>query len=163
MAGDLVRIDWTDGRFVDPAQLDAFHAQTLPVDPPCGSHDGKVVAVGWRVAWIDEDLAELVWRAWRLGVVTEESCQDALDDGTQALLGFGDPDQLRQFLELAVPLSDVPGGLFDRATGCNLDPDADGMWEYSLFPHLGGRGCELSVSVLFPRSDIAALVASLRR
>jgi hypothetical protein len=37
------------------------------------------------------------------------------------------------------------------------------MWEYSLFPHLSERGCELSVSVLFPRSDIPALVLNLRR
>jgi hypothetical protein len=80
-----------------------------------------------------------------------------------ALLGFPGPEQLRRFLELAVPLSDAPGGLFDRATGCNHIPAAAGMWEYSLFPRLGAGGCELSVSVLFPRSDIEPLAASLRR
>jgi hypothetical protein len=158
-----MRIDWADARFVDPAQLDAFRAQTLPIDHLCGDHDGKIVAVGWRVAWIDEDLAEMIWLAWKLGVVTESSCQDIFEDGRAADLGFPDPEQLRRFLELAVPLSDEPGGLYDRATGCNIDPDANGMWEYSLFPHLSERGCELAVSVLFPRSDIAALTTNLRR
>ena len=164
-----MRIDWTDDRYVDEEHRAAFEAGTLDVGQPFGDHNGKVVAVGDQVAWIDEGLAELVYLIWRAGVQTDESCQDMLDDGTVALLGFPDADDLRSFLRLAVPYDEEPGGLYDRASGCNLAPDAEGCWEYSCFPkHLRwydldeGVGYRLPMAVIFPTSDIPALVENLR-
>jgi len=164
-----MRIDWTDDRYVDEEHRAAFEAGTLDVGQLFGDHNGKVVAVGDQVAWIDEGLAELVYLIWRAGVQTDESCQDLGADGAVALLGFPDADELRSFLRLAVPYDEAPGGLYDRASGCNLAPDAEGCWEYSCFQkHLRwydpdeGVGYRLPMAVIFPTSDIPALVENLR-
>lgn len=165
-----MRIDWADDRFVDESHRGAFRSGALDVGQPSGDHDGKVVAVGDQVAWIDEGLAELVYWIWRASVQTDESCQDLGDDGEVALIGFPDANDLRTFLRLAVPYDEVPGGLYDRASGCNLEPEAEGGWEYSCFPkHLRfydpdeGVGYMLPMAVIFPTTDIPALVSNLCR
>lgn len=172
-----MRIDWDDERFIDKSYLDAFRIRSIDVDQPSGDHDGKVVAVchgrapsvGDQIAWIDEEIAELIYWIWKTGIQTDESCQDAFGDGATVLVGFPDDEELRAFLKAAVPYDEEPGGLYDRATGCNLDPDAEGSWEYACFPKharwydIPSDDYVLPMSVTLPRSDVAALVDNLQQ
>ena len=85
-------------------------------------------------------------------------------------------------LTLAVPGSDTPGSLYDRATGgcvalsslaeaaelSSLDVnDAEALaaiqsgWEWSVHPHLTGRRAGWHVTVDIPLSDASAVTAAL--
>jgi len=160
----MTGIDFADERFVDPGYLDAHRRRELPIDPFSGEHPGIVVAACGQAAWVDREVAKLVYWTWRAGVRTTEACQAFLDDpgDRRIFLAFEHPDDLCLFLSLAVPQDDEPGGLRDRASGCNLAQDDNGMWDYETVPSIRGRKVTLQVSAVIPCADGPELVQRLR-
>jgi hypothetical protein len=123
------------------------------------------VAACGQAAWVDRQIAELVYWMWRAGVRTTNSCQDFLDDpGDQRIfLAFEHPDDLCLFLSLVAPQDGQPGGLWDRASGCNLTADENGMWDYEAGPDIRGRKVTLQLSAIIPNSDGPELIRRLRQ
>lgn len=157
-------INFDDERFVEPQYLEAHRRRELKIDGPFGEHLGVVVATSTDVNWIDAGIAELVFCMWKAGIRTTESCQDLYYDGTKAFLGFATPQDLTLFLGLVVPEDGIAGGLWDRATGCNVatgTPDAK-MWKYDLMPHITGRRVDLATYVEFPVTDIAEVTRRIK-
>lgn len=106
----------------------------MPTDPypyrdceKCGRrhnrHPTKHIEYTPSFACVDEDLADLVLACWRLGIDTDESCQDFEDDpawdayilqeGMEprpkaderlVLLSFDDPDDYARFANIVSPL-----------------------------------------------------------
>lgn len=162
----MTGIDFTDEQFIDPDYLEAHRRRELPIAPFSGEHPGIVVATSGQAAWIDREIAELVYWMWRTGIRTAEACQDFLDDPAdqRIFLAFDHPDDLCLFLSLTVvPQDNEPGGLRDRATGYNLTEDDDGMWDYGSDPRIRGRKVTLQMSVVIPHSDGPELVKRLRQ
>ena len=161
----MTGIDFADERFIDPEYLEAHRRRELPVDQFSGEHPGIVVATCGQTAWVDREIAALIYWMWRVGVRTAEACQDFLGDpGDQRIfLAFEHPDDLCLFLSLVAPQDDEPGGLWDRATGCNLTADDNGMWDYEAGPEIRGRKVTLQMSVIVPHSDGPELVSRLRQ
>lgn len=157
--------DREDTRFVEDVYASRVRSGELPLGDANAEHPGVVVATYGDAAWIDRDLAELVYLLWRVGVRTDESCQDVYDtpDTPWAVLGFEAARDARQFLDLAVPVDNEPGGLCDRATGSNVQPENSSTWSWSLFPHVGDDfRYHFGPGVVFPMADVLALTANLR-
>jgi len=158
-------IDFGCEDFVDAEYLDAHRSGSLNLGAFSGTHAGVVVAANGQIAWIDRKIAPLVYLLWHNGVQTTESCQDVYGNPGEpatSLLGFASTQDLELFLEIVAPEDGEPGGLWDRATGCNVDTTAAGMWEYGLFPHIEGRDVYLYCSACFPLSDAHVLQARLQ-
>lgn len=161
----MTGIDFADERFIDPDCLEAHRKRKLPIDPFSGEHPGLVVATCGQAAWIDREIAELLYLMWRTGVRTGNSCQDFLDDPSdqRIFLAFEHPDDLCLFLSLVAPEDGEPGGLWDRACGRNLTADENGLWDYEVGPQIRGRKVTLQTSAIIPQSDSPELVRRLRR
>jgi hypothetical protein len=161
----MTGIDFADERFIDSDYLEAHRRRELPIDPFSGEHPGIVVATCGQAAWVDGEIAELVYWMWRVGVRTTNSCQDFLDDPAdqRIFLAFEHPDDLCLFLSLVAPQDDEPGGLWDRASGFNLAEDDNGRWDYEAGPVIRGRKVALHLSAVLPHSDGPELVSRLRQ
>ncbi len=161
----MTGIDFADERFIDPDCLQAHRERQLPVDPFSGEHPGLVVATCGQAAWVDREIAELVYWMWRTGVRTANSCQDFLDDPAdqRIFLAFEHPDDLCLFLSLVAPEDGEPGGLWDRACGRNLTSDENGLWDYEGGPVIRGRKVTLHMCAIIPQSDGPELVRRLRQ
>jgi hypothetical protein len=157
-------VNWSFERFVDPEYLEDFRNRKLPVDGFVGEHEGVVVATSGCVAWIDRDIAELIYWMWRTGIVTDESCQDVYEAPADpyVIVGFERPDDATKFLSIVAPQDDKPDGLWDRATGCNLSPWSPSGWEWSCFAKVWEREALFQVGVTFPASDVPVLVDRLK-
>jgi hypothetical protein len=115
---DGVGIDYTDERFVDPEHLSAHRAREVPIAPFSGEHPGVVVATRDQAAWVDQEIAELIYRMWRAGIRTDECCQDMFNkpDDPWIFLAFEQPEDLTVFLSIVAPQDDQTGGIWERAT-----------------------------------------------
>lgn len=151
-------------------------------------HPAKHVAYGAMEADVDEDLADLVVELWRLGVDTASSCQDEGDSIAET--GHGTPwsertaaahagrayvdlitvDDVRRFYD-AVANAGPRDELYERLA----HPAAPNAWEvrvtvFDTLPSTGtgdwSRPSSFApgvVRVRFDRSDIAPVIARLRR
>jgi hypothetical protein len=141
----------------------ARHAEGVLANVPTGGseHGAVLVGVGSDVAWIDLPVAPLIHSMWRAGIYTENSCGDIGGDGRLAFVAFDESCDADLFLRLVTALDeDEPGGIWDRATGSNLDTTAD-AWEWTTFPKVIGGRVWWQLSVVFPVSDVPHLVGRL--
>src|SRR5712692_7981528 len=105
-----------DDSFIADDLTGAFAAGALHLGGHPDSHHPVVaVAVGEQAAWIDVELARLIYAIWSSDIWTDESCQDVDGDGRTASIAFPEVEELRRFLARAVPFDPSPGGLYDRA------------------------------------------------
>lgn len=155
-------INWSDNRFID-ADVELDDDDRATMEACAGEHPTVPVAV-WSTermaAAIDVDVAEMVYLLWKNGITTESACQDS-GPNHDAIVDFRSVDDLAAFLTIVAPEDGTPGGIWDRATGSNLDTSS-AMWGYLFFPRVTGRRPEFPVAVLFPRADIPELVERLR-
>jgi hypothetical protein len=145
-----------------------------PVEIPAVPHvPHPTTTVEWGGGFsadIDVEIAPLLKLVWENGIDTVSSCQDI--DG-RVHVEFDSSIDLCRFVELvAAPSTDVES-LYNRCGAGGHVPDdwqdfrLHRMWHYSASVpvdlNYGGRRprFELPVSVFFPRSDLAAVVAAL--
>lgn len=153
-----------------------LRAEGLPKLPYAvgGQHPTVLVGVNDELAWIDVEMAPLIFAAWRLGLFTAASCQG--DGEGEAWLNFENGFDLTEFLAAAVPYDDNENtedddeeadegalySLWDRVTHCDHEGDNPGAWEYLTHVHPDDEGdFHLIVTAYFPRQDIAELTANL--
>lgn len=128
---------------------------------------------------VDAELAPLIKELWRAKIPTSASCQEHEGTG-KVWVEFGDVDGARRLINRSIPQDSRTGSLWRRATDWGFGSTMpgpmhllDGDWEYhtsvrdlasdghSFTPEQ--RGLCLSVSVVFPRSDLPAVIGNLRR
>jgi hypothetical protein len=154
-----VRIDYEDLNWIDADYLDAHRARTLTLDPPCGDHDAVVVATACQWAWIDADIAELMYLMWGAGIRTEESCQDIFESGDPAsaevYFGLVDVSDLVLLLKLVLART-------DDSTLADLMMEAD-VFQISIQPVTLVRELRrLRPLVQFPLTYVPVIVGALR-
>jgi hypothetical protein len=108
-----VTVDDLDLRWLIPRHRDQLAAGKLRVPDQANhfrdGHPATLVSVpdgfGCPVAWIDVEIAELIWRLNRVGVDTLECCQgggyDVWGGRGSAYIAFPGPTQCNRFLALA--------------------------------------------------------------
>lgn len=165
----MTRINFDDETYIDPEYVAHHKMRQLRIDPHDSDHSGIVVAANGRSAWVDDEIAELVYLMWRHDVTTDDSCQDIFGDAPfgeepWVLLGFPDVEHLRHFIHVTVPVNDTrPGGVADRAAGGPLDPENPYVWRYQIGVYRSVTRALLPATVVFPASDVPVLVDHLRR
>jgi hypothetical protein len=143
----MAGIDYSDEQFVDPEYLGAHRAREVPIHHFSGEHSAVVVATREQAAWIDREIAELIYWMWRTGIRTDECCQDMFDkpDDPWIFLAFEQPEDLIVFLSIVAPQDDQPGGVWERATVADPDEQTEGVWDYMCTATISGRRPALSI------------------
>lgn len=145
------------------------------------THPQVPIRVGDWEAEIDEELAPLITELWRAGWETSRSCQEHIETG-YVWVEFRNPLHVEDFVRAVAPYDCGRGSLWSRATmwgfgnlGAEPIPHGDdhdttdawiyhtswGLWAPEEVDEASAE-LELSVNVLFPRSDLAIVTERMR-
>lgn len=106
---------------------------------------------------IDTEIVPLMRLLWDHDLDTSLSCQADPEAAGRVWVEFWGPSA-----EHFIRLVGRDPGLAARMLPC--EPGYDGGWRYSTLPHrLGDGELAFTISVFFPRSDLAAVVAALEQ
>jgi len=140
-------------------------------------HPTKTISYNGLTAEIDEDIAELVLNCWRLGIMTNNSCQNNIPDNW-VWLCFNGAINAQYFMSIVAPTySEDPNSIYYRIG----HHDEDNSWQYDS--HLDDHNVEgheendewvekpmspvsnfsFDISVRFPRTDLEAVCAKINR